>query len=362
MNSKERIMTALDNKQPDRVPIFELCINESSIVNLAQVLKPEMAEVRAGKDRFGEERLEILDLYSFLIKELPLDASCSNFSMGLEYLSEERGRDKYGTLYSLSEHGEPVPIEGGIKGVSDTKGFDMVSRLKPGDMARVEYVIDKVGRDKAHFLAITDPFKVSWRLRGGMEHLLMDYVLNPELVHALAHIATDFNMAVIDMAVKIKVDGVIMVGDLAGEKTTLISPEHYREYIKPYHKELVAYAHQKGLKVVKHSDGNLWPILDDFLQIGFDGIHPIQPQCMDIEEVKNYLAGRACILGNIDCRSLLPFGTEQEVGMVVKETIEKVSRGGGYIVTSSNSIHPACRAENYIAMVRAVHKYGTYND
>jgi len=361
MNSRKRIMTALNNKQPDKVPIFELYINESSIVNLVKVLKPEMVGVKATKDRFGEERLEILDLYCFLIKELELDAAYTNFSMGLERLSEERGRDKYGTLYSLSEHGEPVPIEGAIKGASDIKGFDMVSRLKVDDFARVQYIIDKVGRDKAHFLTITDPFKVSWRLRGGMQHLLMDYVLNPGLVHALARIATDFNIAVIDMAVKIGIDAVIMPGDLAGEETTLISPEHYRKYIKPYHKEIIAYAHQKGLKIVKHSDGNIWPILDDFLQVGFDGIHPIQPQCMDIGEVKKYLAGRACILGNIDCRNLLPFGTEEEVEEAVKETMEKVSPGGGYIITSSNSIHPACKSENYIAMVKAAHKYGIYN-
>jgi len=361
MNSKERILTALNNKQPDKVPIFELYINESSIVNLTKVLKPELVQIKATKDRFGEERLEILDLYCFLIKELELDATCSNFSMGLERINEDHGRDKYGTLYSLSEHGEPVPVEGTIKSPSDVKGFDMVSRLEPDDFTRVHYVINKVGKDKAHFLAITDPFKISWRLRGGMQYLLMDYVLSPQLVHDLARIATDFDMAIIDMAIKIGVDAVIMPGDLAGEDTTLISPEHYREYIKPYHKKIVAYAHQKDLKIVKHSDGNIWSLLDDFREVGFDGIHPIQPQCMDIGEVKKYLAGKTCILGNIDCRNLLPFGTQEEVEQAVKETIERISQGGGYIITSSNSIHPACKPENYIAMVKAAHKYGIHN-
>ncbi|MFQ6052398.1 MAG: uroporphyrinogen decarboxylase family protein [Candidatus Hydrothermarchaeota archaeon] len=361
MNSRERILRALDHKQPDRVPVFELYINESSIVKLAEVLRPETVEVKATKDRFGEERLEILDIYSFLIKELELDATCTNFSMGLERISENRGRDKYGTLYCLSEHGEPVPVEGAIGSASDIKGFDMVSKLEPDDFIRVQYVINKTGKDKAHFLTITDPFKISWRLRGGMQYLLMDYVLNPGLVHDSARMATDFNIAVIDMAIPMGIDALVMPGDLAGEETTLISPEHYREFIKPYHKEIVVYAHQKGLKIVKHSDGNLWPILDDFLEVGFDGIHPIQPQCMDIGEVKKYLAGRACILGNIDCRNLLPFGTKKEVEQTVKETIEKASRGGNYIVTSSNSIHPACKPENYIAMVKAVHKYGIYN-
>jgi len=100
--------------------------------------------------------------------------------------------------------------------------------------------------------------------------------------------------------------------------------------------------------------------IDDLLEEGFDGIHPIQPQCMDIGEVKAHLAGRACVVGNIDCRNLLPFGTEDEVVQTVRETIEKAGAGGGYILSSSNSIHPGCKPENYIAMVRATQKYGVY--
>ncbi len=362
MNSRERILMALNNEQPDRVPIFELLIDESSVVKLAKLLIPEPIEVKAEKTRFGEESFKILDLYCSVINELELDSTTTNFSVGLETISKDRGRDKFGTVYYLSPHGEPLPVEGPIKELSDIKGFDMVSKLKENDFAGVQYVINKIGRDKAHFINILDPFKLSWRLRGGMQNLLMDYMLNPQLVHALARISTDFDLAAIEIANKIGIDVITVPGDLAGEETVLMSPEHYREYVKPYHREIVKYAHEKGMKVVKHSDGNIWPILDDFIEVGFDGIHPIQPQCMDIEEVKKYLAGKACILGNIDCRNLLPFGTEEEVEKTVKETIEKAAPGGGYIISSSNSIHPSCKPENYIAMINATHKYGVYND
>lgn len=360
MNSKERILTALRGQQPDRVPIFELYINEPSIVRLARLLAPEAVDVEAAKDRFGEERFEILDLYCLVVEKLGLDATCSNFSIGIEPIGEDRCRDKFGTVYYLSEHGEPFPLEGPIKDRSDVQGFDMVSKLELEDFARVQYVIDRAGNDKAHFVCITDPFKVSWRRRGGMQHLLMDYVLDPGLAHDLARVATDFDLAAIDMAVEVGADVIMMPGDLAGEQTTIVSPEHYREYIKPYHRELVDHAHRRGVKIVKHSDGNVWPILDDFIEVGFDGIHPIQPQCMDIAEVKTYLSGKTCILGNIDCRDLLPFGTEEEVEKTVRETMEKAAPGGGYIISSSNSIHPACKPENYIAMVKAAHTYGAY--
>jgi len=361
MNSRERILAALDNSQPDRLPIFELYINESSIINLAKILIPESVKIKAGKDRFGSESVEVMNLYCLLVEELELDATCTNFSIGIEDIGGDRGRDKYGTLYLLSEHGEPTPVDGPIKTPEDLIGFDMISKLEADDFATVKYVIDKVGKDKAHFVSVTDPFKVSWRRRGSMQNLLMDYVLNPQMVHDLARIATDFDKAAIDMIAEVGADVITMPGDLAGEYTTIMSPKHYREYIKPYHKEVVDHAHQKGLKIIKHTDGNIWPILDDFLEVSFDGIHPIQPQCMDIGEVKEHLAGRMCILGNIDCRNLLVSGTEREVEENVRDTIEKAAPGGGYIISSSNSIHPNVKPENYIAMVRAAHKYGTYN-
>lgn len=362
MNCRERVMTALDLKKPDRVPIFELLIDEVSVVRIARRLFPEAGDVKAGKTRFGEESSKVLDLYCSVVDELGIDATTTNFSVGLETIGEDRGRDRYGTVYQLSTHGEPFPLEGAIREPADVKGFDMVSKLKAADFDGVKYVVDKVGKDKAHFMNVLDPFKLSWRLRGGMQDLLMDYVADPGLVHALARVTTDFDVAVIDMAERVGIDVITMPGDLAGEENTIMSPGHYREYIKPYHKEIVGHAHKKGMKIVKHSDGNIWPILDDFMEVGFDGVHPIQPQCMDIGEVKKYLAGKACVLGNIDCRNLLPFGTEKEVDETVRKTIEKAAPGGGYIISSSNSIHPGCKPENYVAMIKAVHKYGVYND
>lgn len=362
MNSKQRVLVALDSKQPDKVPIFELYMNESSIVRLAKLLRPEAVELRSQKDRFGEESYGILDLYCLIVEQLQLDTTSMNFSIDMKIINDSYCQDKYGTIYSLSEHGEPVPVKGPINSLQDLKGFDMASKLQPEDFTRIQYVINKVGNNKAHFVCVTDPFKVSWRRRGGMDNLLIDYMLNPQLAHGLARIATDFDIAAIDMAIKAGADAIVMPGDLAGEHNLLISPKCYREYIKPYHKEIVDYAHKRGMKIVKHSDGNLWPILDDFIEVGFDGIHPIQPQSMDIVEVKKHLSGKACILGNIDCRYLLPYGSTQEVENAVKETIEKVAAGGGYIISSSNSIHPGCKPENYITMVEAAHKYGLYDD
>ena len=93
---------------------------------------------------------------------------------------------------------------------------------------------------------------------------------------------------------------------------------------------------------------------------GFDGFNPVEPCCMDIVETKERLRGRACVIGNIDCATLLPFGTENEVVAAVRETIRKVAPGGGYMLSSSNSVHPGCKPENAVAMFRAAREYGTY--
>ncbi len=114
------------------------------------------------------------------------------------------------------------------------------------------------------------------------------------------------------------------------------------------------------MKIIKHSDGNMWSILDDHIEIGFDGFHPIQPDCMDIAKVKEHVAGQICLVGNIDCRQLLCSGAEEEVESVVEQTMRIAAPGGGYMLMSSNSIHPGVKPANYLAMLRAAQRCRTY--
>lgn len=360
MTRRERIQAALQGGQPDRVPVTELYINQPIVVELAKRLSPEAVQVTAGKDRFGEEPERIIDLYCLVVNALEFDATCTNYSIGLEVVDEDTGRDQFGTVYHLSPHGEPMPVDGPVDSLADLRGFEPVSRLHRDQFAPLVYTKKRAGDDLAHWVVIVDPFKVAWRWRGGMQNLLMDYVTAPDLAHALARLATDFDLASIDMAADLGADALVLPGDLAGEEGTLMSPAHFREFIKPCHAELVDRAHRRGLPVVKHTDGNAWPLLDDFLDVGFDGFHPVQPQCMDIGEVKAHLRGKACVLGNIDCRDLLVSGTPGEVRETVRQTIAAAAPGGGYILTSSNSLHPGCKPENIIAMVEAAHEFGAY--
>ena len=360
MDSRNRILKALKKEIPDRVPTFELLIDEASIIKLAGLLFGRPRDLEVIKTRFGEEATESLGLHLKIAERLDLDSITAYFSTGMRTLENNIAIDKFGTRYHLSEHGQPLPFQGPINGIEDTYGFDMTESLEDEDFRGPRFIIENLKSQKAVFLLIADPFKLSWKLRGGMENLLFDYALEPRLVHRMAEITTEFNLAAIDHAGSMGIDAIAVEGDLAGSTNLIMSPGDFKKYIKPYLIRIVEHAHKKGLMIIKHSDGNIWPILDDLVEAGFDGIHPIQPQCMDIGEVKKHLGDRACIIGNIDCQELLPEGTPDEVDKVVKDTIEIAAPGGGYIISSSNSIHPGVRPENYIAMVEAVHKYGKY--
>jgi uroporphyrinogen decarboxylase len=145
--------------------------------------------------------------------------------------------------------------------------------------------------------------------------------------------------------------------DLADTKATFMSRAMYQEFFLPYQK-MVAKAIQKPW--VYHSDGNLMPIIDDLLTLGMAGLHPIQPAAMDIEKVKSLYGKRICILGNIDLDYTLTQGTPEEVEREVKDRIAVAGVGGGYIITSANSLPDYCKTENVWAMSKAIRKYGKY--
>ena len=132
----------------------------------------------------------------------------------------------------------------------------------------------------------------------------------------------------------------------------------YEEFIQPY-AGMVAQAIRKPW--VYHSDGNLFPVLDNVLSLGMNAIHPVQPSAMDINTLKEKYGQRVCIVGNIDLDYTLTRGTPEETRAEVKDRIEHIGRGGGYIVSSANSLTDYVKPENSLAMGRAIDEFGWYD-
>jgi uroporphyrinogen decarboxylase len=360
MNGRERIKTALERGQPDMVPIWELAYNEPSIIGIARYFMDEadLPEPKLIYDMTEGEVFKLVGGLMTFVRALDLDGLTAIFLLHTERLDQDHIRDALGVVQHLSYVGEPYTVDGPIKGPPDLKGFKM-PEPDPGQFLMLD-VFRSNFPEKSVAYHMPGTFKLSWMLRGAMEKLLMDYILEPEFTHALARTVTDFCLQTIDIAFKKGADFIALEGDLAHNPGSLMSPGHYEEFIAPYHKEICDRVHQCGGKIIKHSDGNLTPLLPGLIHAGFDGIHPIQPQCMDIGETKRNFGHKVCLLGNIDCAFLLVFGTPEEVRESVRETIPQAAPGGGYIISSSNSIHPGCKPENYLAMVEAAREYGKY--
>lgn len=356
---KERYLTALRNEQPDMVPIWDLGINEPSIINIARHFTDDLPEEKMVHEMSPDELMKMLQTLMLVVDELDFDGVTLPMFLGREVVGENLVKDRLGVVSQVSAHGEPVVVEGPIKSKDDLKKYRPPAP-DPSSYIGLQLAKAHIQDKKALVFQLSGTFKFSWALRGGMQVLFMDYFDDPPFVHELANIVTDFLIAAFEGGVDAGADAVILDGDLAMLNTTLMSPGQYREFIKPYHEKIIRAVHDKGSLIVKHSDGNLWPIMDDLIEIGIDGIHPIQPQSMDIAEVKSRIGDKVCLLGNIDCQDLLCDDTPEKVEEVVKETIRAAAPGGGYILSSSNTIHPDVKPENAIAMFRAARKYGAY--
>jgi uroporphyrinogen decarboxylase len=359
MIGKERMLEAFARREPDRVPVWEMAFNEESIIKLGRFFTDDLPPLKFAQQMSVEEKLKLLSTLFTIVRELELDGITSIAILNTEAVDADHVRDGWGRIMRVSEEGEATAVAGPVSGPGDLKD------LKPYHPQQSELLMLMAAKgnfadDIAQVMVQPGPFRESWMLLGSMERLLYFYMKDRAFVHALARIATDFILEITDMSADLGADIIALDGDLAFSQTTLMSPAQYEEFILPYHKEITRRAHERGMLIFKHSDGNMSPILGGIIEAGFDGFHPVQPQCMDIAEVKGRYGDRLCILGNIDCTYLLPFGSEEEVEETVRRTIATAAPGGGYVISSSNSIHPGCKPENYMAMVRAAHKYGAY--
>lgn len=337
MTGRERFLTALRREQPDKVPIWELIINEPTLSGL-----------------FGNIG------YFALAEKLDLDAITVFENHRTQDLGNGLIRDEWGIVWGIEECGVSYPVEGPIKSKAD---LDAYRAPDPNADYRLDTLREAVKRfrgEKAITICCHEAFEFSHYLIG-MDNLLMAYLEDPELAHRLARIVVDYKKAVMRRAVSEGLDVVVSGDDYAYRTGPLMSPEHFREYCAPYIREMAECAHECGVPFVKHTDGNIWSILDDIVGAGVDAIDPIEPIAgMDIGEVKAKYGARVAVVGNVDCTEILTHGSREEVIDAVKETIAKASVGGGHIIASSNSIHPGVKPENYRTMVEAAREFGVY--
>lgn len=150
--------------------------------------------------------------------------------------------------------------------------------------------------------------------------------------------------------------------DWATSTGPLISPKHFRRFILPRFQQLVDLCHTHSKVMVKHTDGDirvLEPIL--FEESGIDGWHPVDPTVgLTIFEYKKRYGKRITLIGNVNCATTLVNGSREEVLAETKAIIQSGAPGGGFILSSSNSIHAGVKPELYRTMLETAREFGTY--
>ncbi|OGP48510.1 MAG: hypothetical protein A3K30_07785 [Deltaproteobacteria bacterium RBG_13_51_10] len=191
----------------------------------------------------------------------------------------------------------------------------------------------------------------------GIEHFSLMLYDNPQFVLQLMDIFIDWACKAVEKINELGFDFLIVPEDLAWKQGPLFSPQTIRDLFLPRMKKV---ADKIKIPWIYHSDGNLLPILDDLLTLGMNGLANVEPNAMDIVELKKRYGHRICLMGNIDLHYTLTQGTPEETEAEVKKRLQELSPGGGYILASSNGLTSYCKPENVLAMSRALLQYGFY--
>jgi len=335
MTPHERFLCALNRDEPDRVPYFELVIDHSIVHKLLGEAPVE------GFVETGPSNLDI-ELEKRISRLLHRDCVCYGWRAPVptRLISGKNGRVFYG--------------DGLVKSEQDLDKLDFPD---PYDDSHYE--------PARKFLKKKDEFAAVFITRAGaapamlcMGQTTFTYAMydNPALIDEIVRRYTDWSAAVIERMIDLGFDVVCCTDDLAFNTGPFLTPQQFRRFLLPGYKKV---ADKITVPWISHSDGNFMPIMEDFLSLGMSGIHPIEPDAMDINEVKRNYGHRVCILGNINV-GLLAHGTPEEVEALVKKRLRELAPGGGYILSSGNSIPSYCKPENVLAMTRTLERYGAY--
>ena len=149
--------------------------------------------------------------------------------------------------------------------------------------------------------------------------------------------------------------------DWAANKGPIFSPRHFRKFVFPRIQQITDLCHRYGVPYIKHTDGNVNSLLDDLIASGIDAFQAIEPRAgMDIAFIKKQYGDRLVLIGNVDCSTVLVDGPIEAVKEQTAELIRIAAPGGGFIISSSNSIHPGVKPEYYLAMLESAKENGMY--
>lgn len=382
MTSRERVLSVLNHKIPDRVPIILGVSNATGI----KMHTYRQIKTLVGIDAPDEYIYDWPELGTAKIDERTMQRLHSDVRGVLDRFPrevQERNANREPHSPCIDDWGmgqieiEPGvwfpgyhPIAEGttIKDLEYYKGWPDMS-----DPYRVAHVAGEAKQlaDENQFAIMATPwlmfpFERAFGLQG-MDKFLMNMAMYPDFAQAMLRRNTELckqHLVNYLDAIGENIDIIKIGDDLGSQERLMISPKMYRQMLKPLHAELIQTIreHTKA-KVFFHTDGDVFDLIDDFIEIGVDILNPIQTSAgkmSDLEGLKHRYGKNLVFCGAIDTQHVLPHGTPEEVRREVHRVINFLGKDGGYMVASVHTIMNEVPAENVLAMVDAVEEFGAY--
>ncbi len=338
MTPKERVVQALELKEPDLVPVFEWDINK-----------------RVVKAITGNE--DILQL----IDQLDIDGIVVRPDYRKSFIEENVFIDEWGCKRKITGESIAVIIENPIKDIRYFNDYEFPDPSAPHRYESLERAVRKFGDRRAVILNVRDIFSDIRDLLG-YENALVSLITERDYYEKLLNRTIAYNRTVAQIAHKrYGIDIVATTDDIADRRGLIFHPKIFFEFLGPKFREVIKGFKDIGMYSIKHCDGNILQILDYMIDCGIDCIDPIDPTAgMEIGLIKEKFGRRVCIKGNINCVTSLVSGTVEDIENEVKACIEKAAYQGGYILSSSNMIHSGVKPQNFKTMVQSTRKHGKY--
>ncbi|HSB13754.1 MAG TPA: uroporphyrinogen decarboxylase family protein [Bryobacteraceae bacterium] len=338
-----RLLKTFRHQEADRVPHLEFWVTSKPVYEyvLGYPLQYDVVDARVGGQSITPED------HVLFARKLGMDAVACNFSW--------RPNNVFQKAADGTEH-----YTGGT-----VRTRDDFSRLEPppalDDQLRYleRYLRAAEGTGVGVFANFTSFFDSALLAIGVTDSMYLFHEDRPFL-ESLMDILLDHQEGVVRAVLgRFAADlaFVLVNDDIAYNSGLLIRRDMFLEMFPHRMKRLIAPVKERGKLLAMHTDGRMEKILPILSDIGFDIVHPIEPEVNDIFELKQQWAGRLAFVGNIPT-PLLAYGTKERIEETVREYCRRLGPGGGWVLGSSTSIMDGIPPENFVAMTRAVHKYG----
>ena len=348
MNRKERFLTAVSNKQPDRVPLFDFLFQKPLYKALIG---------REPDDYNARDAIECALALNHDGVWLPF-GGFNGFQP--KYLDENTYIDEWGTTFKTNDSAWPIdaPIDYPIKTPEDLKHYQSPDPTLPGRTSELDLARELETDHMAITGGVTGPFTNCWMLMG-YERIAYALYDSPEMLTEIFKISNAYNKEAARLSVQAGVDALWISDDLGDSSRGFMKLNHFREYYLPYLHDLVDYVDSLGVPVLLHCCGRFIDYIDDMAQTKISSVHPLQRTAgMDLKWFKETYGDRFAIIGNIDSSRTLPFGTKEDVAKEAMEAIDIAAPGGGYVLASDHSLHDGISVENIQELFRVGTEYG----